>query len=112
MLFSYQFEVVCLVFSGPGAVVTAFRNKVQEFSVTPIAADELVDTNGAGDAFVGGFLARLISTTRNEDDHSESPSRAQNDCDFSLADSVQAGLFAASVVCRASGCTLPVEQYK
>ncbi|KAH3873337.1 hypothetical protein DPMN_036570 [Dreissena polymorpha] len=31
--------------------------KVQEFPVIKIKAEDIVDTNGAGDAFVGGFLA-------------------------------------------------------
>ena len=29
--------------------------------VTHVPADKLVDTNGAGDAFVGGFLSQLVS---------------------------------------------------
>jgi sugar/nucleoside kinase (ribokinase family) len=29
--------------------------------VTRIAKEKLVDTNGAGDAFVGGFLSQLVS---------------------------------------------------
>jgi sugar/nucleoside kinase (ribokinase family) len=29
--------------------------------VTRVPADKLVDTNGAGDAFVGGFLSQLVS---------------------------------------------------
>ena len=28
--------------------------KVKEYPVIPIAAEDIVDTNGAGDAFVGG----------------------------------------------------------
>jgi adenosine kinase len=32
---------------------------VTEYAVDPLAADKLVDTNGAGDAFVGGFLSQL-----------------------------------------------------
>lgn len=28
--------------------------------VTRVPADKLVDTNGAGDAFVGGFLSQLV----------------------------------------------------
>lgn len=35
-------------------------NMVQEFPVIPIEEKDIVDTNGAGDAFVGGFLAQLV----------------------------------------------------
>lgn len=31
------------------------EGKVEEFSVIPIKAEDIVDTNGAGDAFVGGI---------------------------------------------------------
>ena len=34
---------------------------VTEYAVTPLSKEELVDTNGAGDAFVGGFLAALLA---------------------------------------------------
>ncbi|EDV98687.1 adenosine kinase isoform X2 [Drosophila grimshawi] len=33
---------------------------VQEFPVTRLAVHEIVDTNGAGDAFVGGFLSQFV----------------------------------------------------
>ncbi|KNE66143.1 hypothetical protein AMAG_10393 [Allomyces macrogynus ATCC 38327] len=32
----------------------------EEHPIIPIAADKIVDTNGAGDAFVGGFLSQLV----------------------------------------------------
>lgn len=32
---------------------------LEEFPIEPIAAEQLVDTNGAGDSFVGGFLSQL-----------------------------------------------------
>jgi sugar/nucleoside kinase (ribokinase family) len=31
-----------------------------EFAVDAISADKIIDTNGAGDAFVGGFLSQLV----------------------------------------------------
>ena len=34
--------------------------------VTRIPGDQLVDTNGAGDAFVGGFLSQLVSVQGSE----------------------------------------------
>ena len=35
-------------------------DRLLEFSVPALAPSEMVDTNGAGDAFVGGFLAHLV----------------------------------------------------
>ena len=32
----------------------------KEFPVQKLDADKIVDTNGAGDAFVGGYLAQLV----------------------------------------------------
>ena len=34
--------------------------KVKEYPTVPLPADKVVDTNGAGDSFVGGFLARFV----------------------------------------------------
>ena len=36
------------------------NGQVSEYKVLPIEASEIVDTNGAGDAFVGGYLAQLV----------------------------------------------------
>jgi hypothetical protein len=53
----------------PGAVGLASRRvfqadamcrQVTEFPVNAIPAEEIVDTNGAGDAFVGGFMSQLV----------------------------------------------------
>lgn len=61
---------------------------VETFSVPAVAKSEIVDTNGAGDAFVGGFLAQLAKG-------------------LPVAECVRAGHYAAGVVIRRSGCTLP-----
>lgn len=36
------------------------RLKATTYPVEPLEASAIVDTNGAGDAFVGGFLAQLV----------------------------------------------------
>ena len=49
---------------------------------------KLVDTNGAGDAFVGGFFAGYLQGA-------------------GIADSVAAGQWAARIVIQNEGCTFP-----
>lgn len=44
---------------GSESTIVACDGKVTEYAVELIAKDLLVDTNGAGDAFVGGFLSQL-----------------------------------------------------
>ncbi|CAM9153394.1 unnamed protein product [Phaeothamnion confervicola] len=75
---------------GSGATVVAAGGAVTEFPVEPLAADKLVDTNGAGDAFVGGFLSQLVAGKE-------------------LAECVRAGHFAARTVIQCSGCTFPAQ---
>lgn len=50
--------------------------------------EALVDTNGAGDAFVGGFLSQLV-------------------CGRSIEDCVRAGTYAARTIIQMPGCTFP-----
>lgn len=72
---------------GSTATIVACDGKVIEYEVTPLPKEQLVDTNGAGDAFVGGFLAGLLA------------GKATGDC-------VEAGHWAARFVIQQSGCTL------
>ena len=38
----------------------SLSNQATEYAVDKIEGDKIVDTNGAGDAFVGGFLSQLV----------------------------------------------------
>ncbi|KAK7756148.1 adenosine kinase [Diatrype stigma] len=53
---------VAVITNGTGATVVATQGQadVREFPVHAIAADKINDTNGAGDAFAGGFVAGLV----------------------------------------------------
>ena len=62
--------------------------QVHRFPVIPVPKEKLVDTNGAGDAFVGGFLSQLVAGK-------------------DLAEGVRAGNFAANVVIQQNGATYP-----
>lgn len=73
---------------GSKATIVAHCGVVTTYEVEPLPAELLVDTNGAGDAFVGGFLARLAKG-----------------CD--IKECVRAGHWAAKVIIQRSGCTFP-----
>jgi len=78
-----------VITQGDGPVVTARDGVVQSFAVKKLSAAEIVDTNGAGDAFVGGYLAELVSGA-------------------SMKESVDCGIWAATHVIARSGCTFDV----
>ena len=69
-------------------VATAGEDKVQEFPVQKLDKADIVDTNGAGDAFVGGYLAQLALGA-------------------DLPTCVRCGVWAATEIIRRSGCTFP-----
>ena len=46
---------------GSECTIVACNGVVTKYAVAPLAKELLVDTNGAGDAFVGGFLSQLIN---------------------------------------------------
>lgn len=51
---------IAIVTQGPGKVLVSVGGKeVTEYEVADLSNDVIVDTNGAGDAFVGGFMAQL-----------------------------------------------------
>jgi len=79
---------VVVITQGAKDTVVAIDNEVKLFPVSPIPVSEMVDTNAAGDAFVGGFLAQLIQGK-------------------SLEVCVRAAHYGAGVIIRHSGCTFP-----
>ncbi|XP_032464728.1 adenosine kinase isoform X1 [Phocoena sinus] len=73
---------------GRDDTILATESEVTAFAVLDQDQKEIVDTNGAGDAFVGGFLSQLVS-------------------DKPLTECIRAGHYAASVIIRRTGCTFP-----
>ncbi|XP_062375397.1 adenosine kinase isoform X2 [Sardina pilchardus] len=73
---------------GKDGTVMTKGGKVEMFSVLEIDQSKIVDTNGAGDAFVGGFLSELVQ-------------------EKTLEECVCAGHYAANVIIRHAGCTFP-----
>ncbi|XP_078442172.1 adenosine kinase 2-like [Wolffia australiana] len=79
---------IAVITQGADPVVVAEDGKVRLFPVILLPKEKLVDTNGAGDAFVGGFLSQLVL---------EKP----------IEECVRAGCYAANVIIQRSGCTYP-----
>ena len=79
---------ITVITQGADPVVVAEDGKVKLFPVILLPKEKLVDTNGAGDAFVGGFLSHMVR---------EKP----------IEDCVRAGCYAANVIIQRSGCTDP-----
>lgn len=77
-----------VVTQGAVPTVVAVDGRVDLFPVEPLAAGEIIDTNGAGDAFVGGFLSQLVLGRP-------------------LASSVAAAHYTAAAIIRRSGITFP-----
>ncbi|XP_029465423.1 adenosine kinase isoform X6 [Rhinatrema bivittatum] len=73
---------------GEHETIMATVDEVVSFPVIEIDQTKIVDTNGAGDAFVGGFLSQLVY-------------------DRPLEECIRAGHYAANVVIRRAGCTFP-----
>lgn len=70
--------------------VTGRPADFRRFKVELLPEEAIVDTNGAGDSFVGGFLAY------------KALGKSTGDC-------VRAGIFAATEIIRMSGCAFPPE---
>nr|XP_029736206.1 adenosine kinase-like isoform X1 [Aedes albopictus]XP_029736207.1 adenosine kinase-like isoform X2 [Aedes albopictus] len=51
---------IAIITQGSDPVLLIRDGTITEFPVEKLSADQIVDTNGAGDAFVGGFLAQLV----------------------------------------------------
>ncbi|KAG2334668.1 hypothetical protein Bca4012_000133 [Brassica carinata] len=77
-----------VITQGADPVVVAQDGKVTKYPVIPLPKEKLVDTNGAGDAFVGGFMSQLVK-------------------EKSIEECVKAGCYASNVVIQRSGCTYP-----
>jgi|TARA_B100000683_G_scaffold141185_1_gene137435 adenosine kinase len=74
-----------VITQGADATVVARDGAVNEYAIIPLAKEDLVDTNGAGDAFVGGYISQLVQGG-------------------DVAKCCAAGNYAANKIIQVSGC--------
>lgn len=82
---------VVVITHGSEPTIVASEGKISEYPVLMIDPKDIVDTNGAGDAFVGGFLSQLVLGK-------------------SIEECIKGGQFSAKVIIQNSGCTFPAEK--
>jgi len=82
---------VVIITRGAHGTIVARDGQVKEHPILKIAPEKIVDTNGAGDAFVGGFLSQLVQGK-------------------TIEDCLRGGHFSASVIIQHPGCTFPKEK--
>lgn len=81
---------IVIITQGKDPVILVQNGQIHETPVIKVSSDEIVDTNGAGDAFVGGFLAQFIQ---------EKP----------IETCIRCGLWAASEIIKRTGCSFDGE---
>lgn len=79
---------IVIITQGADAVICVVDGIVKEYPVEKLTDEQLIDTNGAGDAFVGGFLAELVNG-------------------LTTQEGIKCGIWAATQVIQRSGCTMP-----
>jgi len=79
-----------VITQGSEPTIVCVNGMCSEFPITMLPKEKLVDTNGAGDSYVGGFLAGMSKG-------------------LPLKDCAKAGAYAASVIVQQSGCTFPAK---
>ncbi|KAL3866339.1 hypothetical protein ACJMK2_043645 [Sinanodonta woodiana] len=75
---------------GRAPTIVAHDGKVTEVAVVPVEPKLIKDTNGCGDAFVGGFLSQLVKGKP-------------------LSECLRCGSYASRVVIQHFGCNFPPE---
>merc|ERR1719263_1763168 len=79
-----------VITQGASPTIVAINGHVKEYPIIALPKEKLIDTNGAGDAFVGGFLAALSK-------------------DLDMETCCKTGAYSASIIVQNSGCTYPAK---
>ena len=78
---------IAIITQGCEPVLLFDNDTITEFPVNVLKPEEIVDTNGAGDAFVGGFLAQYLQKQS-----------------FDVC--IKCGIWAAREIIQRSGCSI------
>jgi len=79
---------IVIITQGPEPIIMATGDEIKKIEVKKLDQDKIVDTNGAGDAFVGGFLAQYAKGE-------------------SLEKCIDCGIWSSTLIIQRSGCTFP-----
>lgn len=79
---------IVVITQGDKPVVLAIGDTCKEYPVPYIDPSRILDTNGAGDSFVGGFLSQFVQ-------------------DKDLDKCIDCGIWISELVIQRSGCTFP-----
>jgi adenosine kinase len=77
-----------VITQGAESTLIAHKGHVKVYPIVKLPKEKIVDTNGAGDAYVGGFLAGLVKGKDMDACH-------------------HAGAYSASIIIQESGCACP-----
>jgi len=81
-------RTVIITQGGDPVIYSTDGETVKDIKVPAISPDKIVDTNGAGDAFVGGFLSQFVK-------------------DEPLEKCIDCGIWVSKIIIQRSGCTFP-----
>lgn len=79
-------ERVVVITNSANPIILVDKGQVTLIPVKPLKQEQITDTNGAGDAFTGGFLSQIVR------------GRPLKEC-------VQCGIYSAAYVIQHSGCS-------
>ncbi|XP_060526592.1 adenosine kinase-like [Cylas formicarius] len=90
----FQYKRIFIITNGPNPV-TCYYSNGECFKMMPshLSDKNIVDTTGAGDAFIGGFLAGMLLSKE-------------------IKECVKIGIYASENIIKEIGCTLPKHEAK
>jgi len=91
-LVGHKSRIVIITQGADDVIMVDETGKVSEIPICKVSKEEIVDTNGAGDAFVGGFIAQLALGK-------------------SIDECVKCGIWSATEIIQRSGCTFPNKKF-
>jgi len=83
---------IVIITQGSDPALVGENGTVTEYPVTQLKPEQIVDSNGAGDAFVGGFLAQLIQGK-------------------DIPTCIRCGVWAATEIIQVQGCVCPAAKH-